>query len=238
EGATHVNKPPIFAKAAFTLAETLITLGIIGIVAAMTIPNLIAAHQKKVTVTKLQKAISVLNQAYRLAYDDVGEVSPDEALALGPEPYFSQYWAPYLKTAHICKTYVDCGYKKDRPFTSMDNISSNTILVKSQVRVCFYTSDGFMYIILLLTGGNTTAISTEPRILVDINGGKGPNIYGKDVFFLVRTIDDSKGGAIVPYGYNLTNDEIDSNCSKSATGDFCSEKIRRAGWQIDKSYPW
>ena len=42
-------------KAAFTLAEVLITLGIIGVVAAMTIPNLITAHQKRVTVTKLQK---------------------------------------------------------------------------------------------------------------------------------------------------------------------------------------
>lgn len=49
---------------AFTLAEVLITLGIIGIVAAMTIPTLITNHQKRQTVVKLQRAISVMNQAY------------------------------------------------------------------------------------------------------------------------------------------------------------------------------
>ena len=59
---------------AFTLAEVLITLGIIGIVAAMTIPTLITNHQKRQTVVKLQRAISVMNQAYRLAYDDVGRL--------------------------------------------------------------------------------------------------------------------------------------------------------------------
>ena len=70
---------------AFTLAETLITLGIIGVVAAMTIPNLITEHQKRATVTKLQRAISVINQAYRLAYDDVGEASAEEAYNMGAE---------------------------------------------------------------------------------------------------------------------------------------------------------
>ena len=42
EGATHVTLLPIAAKFGFTLAEVLITLGIIGVVAAMTIPTLIA----------------------------------------------------------------------------------------------------------------------------------------------------------------------------------------------------
>ena len=47
---------------AFTLAEVLITLGIIGIVAALTLPNLIEEHQKKETSVKLQKMYSTLNQ--------------------------------------------------------------------------------------------------------------------------------------------------------------------------------
>ena len=50
-------------KFAFTLAEVLITLGIIGIVSAMTIPTLINNYQKKVTVTRLQQTYSMLNQA-------------------------------------------------------------------------------------------------------------------------------------------------------------------------------
>ena len=71
----HVNKnnqkaglPRRFAPRndlpAFTLAEVLITLGIIGVVAAMTMPVLIQNHQEKVTVTRLKKAYSILSQAY------------------------------------------------------------------------------------------------------------------------------------------------------------------------------
>lgn len=44
-------------KAAFTLAEVLITLGIIGVVAAMTMPSLIQNYQEKATVTKLKNVI-------------------------------------------------------------------------------------------------------------------------------------------------------------------------------------
>ena len=46
EGATHT---PTKARFAFTLAEVLITLGIIGVVAAMTIPTLMTTFAKKRT---------------------------------------------------------------------------------------------------------------------------------------------------------------------------------------------
>ena len=55
-----------FKKAAFTLAEVLITLGIIGIVAAMTIPTLIADYQEKVLVTKVKQGHSLLMNAIQL----------------------------------------------------------------------------------------------------------------------------------------------------------------------------
>ena len=48
-------------KTAFTLAEVLITLGIIGVVAALTLPSLIQSYKERVTVTKVQKAYSILN---------------------------------------------------------------------------------------------------------------------------------------------------------------------------------
>ena len=49
----------------FTLAEVLITLGIIGTVAAMTIPILIQEYQKKVWTTQLQKPIQFLNKDFK-----------------------------------------------------------------------------------------------------------------------------------------------------------------------------
>ena len=53
-------------KAAFTLAEVLITLGIIGIVAAMTLPTLIADYQKKVLETQYKKGVAVLSNGIQM----------------------------------------------------------------------------------------------------------------------------------------------------------------------------
>ena len=60
-------------RIAFTLAEVLITLGIIGIVASMTLPSLIQSYKERVTVTKVQKAYSILNQAFKRISEEYGE---------------------------------------------------------------------------------------------------------------------------------------------------------------------
>ena len=60
---------------AFTLAEVLITLGIIGIVAAMTLPGVMGKFREKATVTKLKKFYSVLSQGYIFATEEFG--TPD-----------------------------------------------------------------------------------------------------------------------------------------------------------------
>lgn len=65
----------IYKKFAFTLAEVLITLGIIGVVAALTIPALIANHKKQVVVTRMQKFYSTINQAIKLSEVENGEAS-------------------------------------------------------------------------------------------------------------------------------------------------------------------
>ena len=61
-------------KKAFTLAEVLITLGIVGIVAAMTIPALIGKHKKIETVTKLKTAYATINNAFKLAVANYGDM--------------------------------------------------------------------------------------------------------------------------------------------------------------------
>ena len=59
-------------RTAFTLAEVLITLGIIGIVAALTLPTLISRYQEKVFITRLEKTYSILVSAYKLAVEENG----------------------------------------------------------------------------------------------------------------------------------------------------------------------
>ena len=220
---------------AFTLAEVLITLGIIGIVAAMTIPTLISDYQKKQTVTKLQKAISVLNQAYKLSYDDVGEPTAEESFQMGAVTYFNTYWAPYIKVSLMCTTYNQCGYNEAAPWFYPDGNKASTSVVIPDRRATFYTPDGFLYVIFTASG-LSDSLSANHLVYVDINGGQGPNKFGRDVFILERVQTD--GGGIQPYGRNFTDHVINSNCSKAHTSDVCAEKIRRAGWKIEKNYPW
>ena len=61
---------------AFTLAEVLITLGIIGTVAAFTLPTLISKYQEHVIISKYKKMYSTLANAYNLAIAENG--SPDQ----------------------------------------------------------------------------------------------------------------------------------------------------------------
>ena len=93
EGVTHVDLPPTKNKRAFTLAEVLITLGIIGVVAAMTIPTLMQKYYEKQTVTKVIEIQSIVSQALKLVEEDydtpenwglsAGYYDKDDALKIG-----------------------------------------------------------------------------------------------------------------------------------------------------------
>lgn len=102
---------------AFTLAEVLITLAIIGIVAALTIPAIVQRYQERVTVTKLKKAYSLLNQAYQMAvidhgtYDQWGMINAEydeEGNMTNMDEFKNTYantWkilSPYLKVVASC----------------------------------------------------------------------------------------------------------------------------------------
>ena len=78
----------------FTMAEVLITIGIIGIIAAMTIPSQIRNYRQKVMVTKLQRTLSVLNNVMTMVRADYGEIKYLQATY--PKFFIENYFEPYL----------------------------------------------------------------------------------------------------------------------------------------------
>ena len=89
-------------RAAFTLAEVLITLGIIGVVAAMTIPTLVGNYKKSVVENKLKQAVSIINQAIILSAVDNG--TPDIwGITNGQKTTFAQYIQPYMDIGIVCE---------------------------------------------------------------------------------------------------------------------------------------
>lgn len=211
----------------FTLAEVLITLGIIGIVAAMTIPTLMNNKVKQETVSKLEKEYTVLSQAIKLSENDNGPNSTwdwgDGSGTLTPRTSFDTYWAPYLKILKYCNSYSDCGYKSNYiKFLSGTDSTSNIY-------------DGTTRIPVILSDGSTLIIVSSPSKLIyfDINGGAGPNKYGKDVF---RFILNSQKG-IYPDGYWYVQSTTD--CKSGGNGLYCAAKIIILdSWQLKDDYPW
>ena len=99
----------------FTLAEVLITLGIIGVVAALTIPTLMTAHKKHVTAAKLKRAVSSINQAIKLSESENGEVENWDR-TLPQNEFIDKYFRPYMKITQVCNPVTDCGYKSTAPW--------------------------------------------------------------------------------------------------------------------------
>ena len=123
----------IIKKCAFTLAEVLITLGIIGVVAAITIPSLVTNYQKHVVETKLAKFNSTMNQAMRLSMADNRD--PDSWLERNhnytyPETveFMNTYFLPYMK------------YIKTEPSSSQNGI--RVILLDGSYFSFSVTQDG------------------------------------------------------------------------------------------------
>ncbi len=214
----------------FTLAEVLITLGIIGVVAALTMPALIGHYKKEETISKLKKAYTILNQAMKRSEVDNGAYEHwGSAFDMGPEEYINKYWVPYFNVTSVCKTFGECGYKTNTPFKKLDGTNDTTVVAHTNLRIPFMTADGIMYSISASSGDASVEDNT---IFIDINGGKGPNVHGKDVFMFTR--DKNKG--ILPLCYTNTEESIDNSCSKNGYGYCCAQKIMQDGWKIN--YPF
>ncbi len=220
-------------KKGFTLSEVLITLAVIGIVAALTIPSVVKNYQKTQTISKLRKAWSTINQAYNNSQALNGMYQTwDKAADIGTAEYFSRYWRPYLKVAKVCTSYSDCGYKSSAPWKNARGEDTGTAVVATDARTTFLTGDGVLFVIFTISGGSGNVIVNN-NIFIDLNGARGPNQCGKDLFYFTRT---DKG--ILPYCYSGSASYINNNCSKTQSGYCCAAKLALDGWEIKDGYPW
>ncbi len=175
-------------RAAFTLAEVLITLGIIGVVAALTIPTVISKIQNMVYKTAYKTAFSDLNQAFKmLTYegtqfqkivylkDENGNPRPGYAPAYGEN---FKILAQYFKATKTCFDHK----RGDLCWKCKGGEQANTTYTDSEwkgTREC----TGNAYSFVDAQGRNWAMYSNnEPVFLVDTNGFKGPNQLGKDRF--------------------------------------------------------
>ena len=203
-------------KKAFTLAEVLITLGIIGVVAAMTLPSLINRTQKKELQAAFLKTYSELNQASQLFY-------VKEGISVSDYGYNLRVTGVPKATTKLMELYM--GYFKgvtNYNHSTYANTSDTTIKRKYKIKTingkietngtkCDATGlyadiAGRVY---SLNDLPLNMNENGPVICVDINGEKPPNKYGYDNFLFVFTTD----GKVIPMGQDYPNnvDNIGGN---------------------------
>ncbi len=221
EGATHVVRQHNKRKFAFTLAEVLITLGIIGVVAAMTLPSLIQKYQEQVTVNKVKKFYSLMSQAIQCASVDNG--MPDE-WNLPPLSVKSlyNYLKPSLKIAKDCiqGSNDNCVPNYNFSFKSL-NGNNYPVSHKSSYYGKLILADGSLFWFRTSNGGGCKDIDAGYNdvcalFLYDSNAAKAPNTLGKDIFsFVLR-----------PYGLFPHNND---DCYKDSGGWGCARYILEHG---------
>ena len=191
-GATHVALCESVGSyfrhwcGAFTLSEVLITLGIIGVVAAMTMPSLITAKQEKATISTIKKNYSIFANALLMAQNDNGElytwgITKDaDGLNL-----VSSNLKPYLKIIEDCGVgeKSDCAPGDNGKFKDLAG-NKRTEDFSSSDYYTFRLNDGTAVAIQLKT--KAECISSESSCMnfyIDTNGKKYPNTLGKDIFY-------------------------------------------------------
>lgn len=224
-----IVKRGIMKRFGFTLAEVLITLGIIGVVTAITLPVLINNYKEKATVTRLKKVYSILSQAMQKAviengtadvWDSYETEDDDDTLKL----YYSDNIIKQLAVAKDCGfksegCFLPHGYKmlsgrEERDFENMNNLYYKLVLADGTlVAIQGYSAT---------RADGCAASGSCGEIWVDINGNKHPNVVGKDLFIFLYTKDN-----VFPYGYNKKDKPLsESGCSvKSGNGYGCAAWI-------------
>ncbi len=230
-------------KFAFTLAEVLITLAIIGVVAVLTVPTLVNNYQKKLTLVRLQKAYNTLSNVFKLSSIENG--SPNTWNWDNPQDILKNNLGKYLRVSKYYDSSDDktplCHEKQITSYQGytyawLDNSIITTPFMDSNYSLL--TQDGICIGLNKYLQSDTS--TRTYRVYVDINSSiNGPNIAGKDLFFFYI---DEQTGAFSALGDIETYESATSKnaCHRDAShgGLFCAFKIMRDGWQIKDDYPW
>ena len=153
------------------MAEVLVTLGIIGVVSAMTVPSLMQNYQRQSYVAQLHKVYNEAQQAAQMVLTDTNAINLQEA-GLTTDEAVDAWVKKYFKVVKECgNKSSDCfasgEYKRlnGSPMESIFKYGKNQYILASGTAIYAVASGGGMI-----------------TIYIDTNGKKGPNIIGRDVF--------------------------------------------------------
>ena len=225
---------------AFTLAEILITLGIIGIVAAMTLPTLIMNHRKQVTVNKVKKFYTVMSQATNSAIAEYGSMEDWQGFTTtrnGEEMqnWFDTYLKPYLKVIdEFVKTDEETGYS-----TLFVVLSDGSVLSMVNWAGSAKSDDDANHVQDNHNGLIHVGYLTDKKLIDDVDSRIGcVNTFS---FLFYSPLKDQY--FFQPYTYQANtpekyNREFFIEQLKGGNTQYCAAVMMFDGWQIKSDYPF
>ena len=197
-------------RKAFTLAEVLITLGVIGVVAAITLPSVIQEGQKKAWVSSLKTTKAIIEQAHRQilaesGMDDIFDSGLTSSLdgkrcKINGQIMQGNYWGNYnscsynlyMKHLKVVKVRGLKGYYSSEKFNAYSLNDRNTnakLSIGAQTEgISYILANGaevYFYFTygIIDTKSSTNNIGETVAITIDVNGNnKKPNTFGRDIF--------------------------------------------------------
>ncbi len=229
----------------FSLAEVLITLGIIGVVAAMTIPLMMSKYNRYVTETRLKGVYSTILQAYKMAqynevslYDsktedaDVNGFSYDRSKAV-----FEAMFLPVFSGGTM--------YPKGSTSFNFYSADGSTSFGTNYIHEMYYelnngtvlgftrggNYDGMMFKIILNSQKKKLLAGKDYFTLLFRNDGHGNYAYSP----LFKNKYETPSGRIKVLEYCKSNSRYPAN--SSSTDSFCAHAIIQNSFKIPDDYP-
>ena len=215
-------------RAAFTLAEVLITLGIIGVVAALTLPSVIQNYKNHSVEAKLKKFYSAFNQAVERSMAENGDVDvwyedlptfyhdsdSGQSKSEGLE-WFNKYIGKYMQIVEVDKSF------NNTPLFKLADGTSFMFLNDTTRDYAFFTKDQDECL--------KYGYSLDKREMLGVCAFP---------FIFDPTMSGAhKGKYLEPYAYNWNGSEEELYRKCEETGGFCTKLIQYNGWKIPKDYP-
>lgn len=241
----HIKK--IFA---FTLAEVLITIGVIGVVAAITIPSLITKSHRIIVENRLKDSYSIMSNAVKMAEEEwgVGFEPTDGLTSTGWSPrsskfVFDKYFRPFMK--------INYEYSQDDcvELSKAYGQNPNSGMYIDYNGACYSLPNGTS--IIFWAGRKDTDSPYLMTVQFRINPAKKKQIDGIDVFGF--QIVNSNNGLVVTsgleqIGFEISDEKLIEACGSDSDripvngywrgrNAFCLELIKRNGWKIPANYP-
>lgn len=222
-------------KKGFTLAEVLITLGIVGVVAVLSIPSAMKNYQNRMYTAQLQKTYAQITGAVEMIMHDERADSFYETKAATAQDTTAnscKYGACYFLGNYFGPVKKNCGNTAERCIVGTPNNPYKTLSGGNAGGIpndyCVQTT-------------NDAAICMKKEtnyayICVDINGVKKPNIAGRDLFCM----DIKSNGSLTDYGSKSPNPSVPGAEGKDCNTGFadfqaagCLSAVIDAGWKME-----